>query len=145
MDKQQQDFYEKIRKQVREWCASEDGRSNEYVEYLLVAPDLFHLLCKLVVDKDVPAGHKAKLVMVMAYFVSPIDLIPEGLVGPVGFADDIALTAYALNKLLNDVNEEVVLRNWAGDADLLSFIQEILRIADKMIGTGLWSKVKNMF
>lgn len=145
MDKQQQDFYEKIRKQVREWCASEDGRNNEYVEYLLVAPDLFHLLCKLVVDKDVPAAHKAKLVMVMAYFVSPIDLIPEGLVGPVGFADDIALTVYALNKLLNDVNEEVVLRNWAGDADLLSLIQEVLRIADKMIGTGLWSKVKNMF
>jgi uncharacterized membrane protein YkvA (DUF1232 family) len=34
---------------------------------------------------------KAFLIAVIAYVVSPIDLIPEGFLGPVGFLDDIVV------------------------------------------------------
>lgn len=145
MDQQQNDFYQKIRAQINDWATSEDGTKSEWINYVLVAPDLFHLLCKLVIDKNVPASHKTKLVIVIAYFVSPVDLVPEGIVGPIGFVDDIALTAYALNSLLNEVEEKVVLKHWVGDNDLLKLIQEVLKVADEMVGSGLWSKIKGMF
>jgi uncharacterized membrane protein YkvA (DUF1232 family) len=30
----------------------------------------------------VPAGQKARLALLLAYFVSPMDAVPEGIVGP---------------------------------------------------------------
>jgi len=49
-------------------------------------------LFKLSVDARIPLAHKAQLAAAIAYFVSPFDLIPEGLIGPGGFLDDIALS-----------------------------------------------------
>ena len=112
--------------------------------YLLVAPDLFHLLCKLTLDKEVPAKEKAKLAIVIAYFVSPLDLIPEAVVGPVGYIDDIVLSAYVLNSIISKTNPEVVIKHWAGDQDVLEVIQEILKVADEMVGSGLWRKLKGL-
>jgi len=71
------DFYQQLRADIRTWLETKTGRSSKWSEYLLVAPDLFHLLCKLALDKEVPAGEKAKLAGAIAYFVSPIDLLPE--------------------------------------------------------------------
>jgi len=34
--------------------------------------------------------------------------------------------------------------HWAGDGDVLQNIQEILRFADEIIGSGMWKKVKNL-
>ena len=54
------DFYQQLRGEIREWLQTKTGQSSKWSEYLLLAPDLFHLLCKLAVDKDVPAKEKAK-------------------------------------------------------------------------------------
>lgn len=138
------DFYQKLRAKMRDWLEGKAGKGHKFAEYLMVAPDLFHLLCKLVVDKDVPAGEKAKLVLVIAYFVSPIDLVPEGVVGPVGYVDDVALSALVLNGMLNKVDPSVVRKHWAGDGDALDVIQNILQVADKMVGSGLWKRLKDL-
>lgn len=111
----------------------------------MFAPDLFHLLCKLSIDKDVPAIEKAKVVAAIAYFVSPIDFIPEAITGPLGYADDIALAAYVLNNFVNNTDEERVRKHWVGDADVLNLIQQILSIADAMLGSGLWENIKRAF
>ena len=139
------DFYDKLRNKMREWLKSDEGKTNKVAEYLMFAPDLFHLLCKLSIDKDVPAIEKAKLFGAIAYFVSPIDFIPEALTGPLGYADDIALAAYVLNSLINNTDEEIVKKYWVGDSDVLNLIQQILAIADAMLGSGLWEKIKNAF
>lgn len=139
------DFYEKLRRKITEFSQSKRGREHKFIEYILLVPDLFYLLCKLTVDKDVPVVEKTKLVGVITYFISPIDLVPEVILGPIGYLDDIALVTYVLNGLLNKVDSEVVKRNWPGDEDILDVIQQILRVADKMIGVGLWNKIKMMF
>jgi uncharacterized membrane protein YkvA (DUF1232 family) len=36
------------------------------------------------------------LIATIIYDISPIDLIPEGILGPFGFADDVALTTVVL-------------------------------------------------
>lgn len=136
------DFYKKLRKQFREWLKTDEGKTNKFAEYLMFAPDLFHLLCKLSIDKDVPAIEKAKLVAAIAYFVSPVDLMPEVLAGPLGYVDDIALAAYVLNSLINKTDEQIIRKHWVGDGDVLNVIQQILNIADAMLGSGIWESLK---
>jgi len=135
-------FYQRIRKKVREW-AKENGDKYEFSDYVLLAPDLFHLLCKLSADGDVPASKKAKLLGAIGYFVAPIDAVPEGVVGPAGYVDDVALSAHVLNDIINEVGEEVVQRHWAGGEDVLTVVQNILEMADEILGAGLWKEIKN--
>ena len=135
------DYYRKIRDKTKKWIDSRTGRRHKWSEFILFAPDLFHLLCKLVTDPAVPVKEKSKLVAAIAYFISPIDLIPEAIVGPAGYLDDIALAAYVLSSLLTKTDPAVLQRHWAGDGEVLDLIQRILRVADKMIGSGLWRKL----
>ncbi len=141
---QHPDFYHELRAKVKTWINSDAGKDHKWAEYLLATPDLFHLLCKLSIDKDVPITEKAKLAGAIAYFVSPIDLLPEALIGPLGYADDISLAAYVLNQIVNKTDPEVVKRHWAGDGDVLDLIQQILEKADQMIGSGLWRKLRDL-
>ncbi len=143
MDARHEDFYQALRKRIRKWLDTRQGAESRWAEYVLFAPDLFHLLCKLALDKDVPNAEKSKLAVALAYFVAPIDVLPEIVLGPVGFIDDIALAAYVLNSLVNDINPDIVKKHWAGDEDILHVIRKILKAADDMVGSGLWKKVKN--
>ena len=111
----------------------------------MFAPDLFHLLCKLAVDKDVLIADKAKLAGAIVYYLSPVDIIPELLIGPLGFADDIAVAAYVLNQIINHSDPEIVKKHWAGEGEVLEIIQRILVSADQMLGSGLWAKIKQKF
>ena len=92
-----------------------------------------------------PASKKAKFLAVIVYFISPLDLLPEFLLGPLGYLDDIALTAYVLNEYINETDAQIVRELWAGDQDILTSIKNILVSADKMIGSGLWNKLRNRF
>ncbi|MFA6809048.1 MAG: DUF1232 domain-containing protein, partial [Eubacteriales bacterium] len=139
------DFYQSLREKIREYFKSDEGKSNKYAEYILIAPDLFHLLCKLALDKDVNVENKAKLAIAIAYFVSPVDLIPELLMGPAGYIDDIAVAAYVINSIINKTDPEVVAKHWAGEGDILLKVEEILKMADNMVGSGAWNKIKGMF
>jgi len=145
MKNNQLDFYQSLRTTIRDWLQNEDGKANKWAEYLMCAPDIFHLLCKLAIDKDVLVADKAKLAGVIIYFISPVDLIPEALIGPLGYADDIALAAYVLNGIVNNTDPEIIKKHWAGEGDVLQVIQQILAVADEMVGSGLWNKLKRLF
>ena len=145
MNKEHEAFYQTLRRTIREWTASEEGKANRYVEFILLVPDFFNLLVQLTLDPDVSVKDKAKVAAAIAYFISPIDLIPEGIVGPIGYIDDIGVTAYVLNNILQNTPEEVLLRHWENESDLLVNIQSILQLADEMIGSGLWQRLRKMF
>jgi uncharacterized membrane protein YkvA (DUF1232 family) len=119
--------------------------NNKYADYLLLAPDLFHLLVKLSIDERVPSDKKAKFALVIAYFISPLDLLPELMLGPLGYLDDIALTAYVINQYINETDPSIVRELWAGDQDILTAIKNIVAGADKFIGSGLWKKLRSKF
>ncbi len=139
------DFYQKLRKTFRDWLSTDQGKNYKWSDYLLFAPDLFHVLCKVLADKDTPMEDKAKIAGAVAYFISPIDLLPEAVLGPIGYADDIILAAYVLNSVINKSGPEIVRRHWAGDEDVLRVISQVLESADEMVGSGLWRKLKGKF
>lgn len=140
-NKTHNDFYKNIRKKVDNWIQNRRGAS-KYSKYILLAPDMFHLLCRLSVDPEVPVKEKAKLGAAIAYFITPMDFIPEMLTGPIGYMDDVALAAYVLNSIINNVDPALVKKHWAGDENILEIIRQILARADQMIGKGVWEKVK---
>ncbi len=144
-NKENKDFYEKIRKKIINYLESEKGRKYKYGKYLLLAPDFFYLLCKLSVNKDVSISSKALLFSAIAYYISPLDLLPEIIVGPLGFIDDVALGAFVLRKIINDTSPELVEKYWLGEKNVLQVIQDVLKVADEMIGSGLWKKIKKLF
>ena len=149
-DPQHKDFYHKLRAGVRAWPKRKHRRSSKWSEYILFAPDLFHLLCKLSIDSQVPAKIKLKLAGAIAYFASPFDLMPEALMGFIGFSDDIALAAYVLNSTLNSCNPDILKRHWAGDQDILELIQRIMKWTDSVgrsgvLRTRVLAKLRKMF
>jgi len=140
----EQDFYQKLRVKIVNWLNSETGQQNKWAEYLLLVPDFFHLLIKLATDEEVPKNEKAKLILAVAYFISPIDLMPEAFLGPLGYLDDLAISAYVLNGIINNSSPELIQKHWAGEGDVLFQIKSVLAKADEMIGSGLWQKIKKM-
>lgn len=139
MEKKYDDFYKKIRKQIADFL---EKKNFQYGHILLLAPDFFHLLIKLSLDDRVPSEKKVKLAAGILYFLSPIDLLPEAIFGPVGYMDDIALAAYILNDFVNHGDMDILYEHWAGEGDILASIQNVLTIADKYLGAGLWQRIK---
>jgi len=139
----ERDFWVNLRASIKKW--EEENPNYKFLEYVLLAPDLFHLLVKLTFEKDVATKHKAKLGIAIAYFISPIDIIPD-FIPVVGFLDDIAVAAYALNSILNEVDPEIVRRNWAvEETDILEFVKKIVAKTDDMIGKGLYKRIAKLF
>ena len=143
-EKEHADFYQQIRKRVRGWATANVGSKGKLVEVILAAPDLFHLLCRLAADPRVPTREKGKLVFAIAYFVSPLDLLPEGIMGPAGYLDDVALAAWVIRSMLDTTDPLVVREHWAGDGDVLLLIEQIVTRADDMLGSGLWRRIRKL-
>lgn len=139
------DFYQKLRNNISGWANSKKGRCHRWTKYLMLAPDFFHLLCRAMLDKYVPIYQKLRLSFVIAYFVSPVDLFSEIVMGPVAYVDDVALVAYAVHNLVNTVDPKIVTRHWAGDDDLLETVKHIMADAELMLTSGLWKKLKKLF
>jgi uncharacterized membrane protein YkvA (DUF1232 family) len=140
MDSKQQDFYQNLRLKIANYL---DKKDFAYGDILLLAPDFFHLLIKLSLDNRVETRKKAKLAFAITYFFSPIDLLPEMILGPIGYLDDIALAAYVLNDFVNNNDSDLLYEHWAGQSDVLASIQNVLTMANQFLGEGLWKRVKN--
>jgi len=138
----QNDLYRELRGKVALW-ATEKGGYFKYAEYLCLPPDFLYLLGRLMLDKRVPVKAKAKVGLVLVYFISPFDIIPEFLLGPIGFGDDIILAVWTVNSFLQSVDRQVLVDNWPSHSDFLAQAEKIMAVADKYLGKSMVTKVKN--
>lgn len=56
-------------------------------------------------DPDTPGPAKATIIGAVAYFVLPLDLIPDALIG-VGYTDDIAAIGLAFTAVVGSIKPE---------------------------------------
>lgn len=105
----------------------DESSQTKLVEYGLLLPRLLKLVWKLARDPRVPARAKATLFLVAGYLVSPVDVIPDFIPG-IGQMDDIFVVAFALDQILNRIDDEIVREHWEGDSDVLDVVREILDI-----------------
>jgi uncharacterized membrane protein YkvA (DUF1232 family) len=103
------------------------GAPTGLLDAILLLPDLAVLLLRLLRDPRVPFSCKVIAVLGVGYALSPIDLIPSLLVGPIGLVDDLLVVSAALSKILNQVHPDVVRSHWSGQGDVLDSIQRAAR------------------
>ncbi|MEK3977548.1 DUF1232 domain-containing protein [Psychrobacillus sp. FSL K6-2836] len=131
---EQQDFYTKLRSKITNYGESKKGKTTKFAPYLLFAPDLFHLLIKAMLDNRIDTKYKTIIGSGILYFITPIDVLPEGLIGPGGFIDDIIVATFVVNMLLNRFSTEVIEEHWAGDEKLLNVLKKVSKTSDSLIG-----------
>ena len=89
---------------------------------------------RLLRDQRVSLGDKAVALLGLGYVLSPIDLLPEVLLGPIGLLDDLVVVAATLSRLLNHVHPDVVRSHWPGQGDALDAIQRVTRLDGELRG-----------
>jgi uncharacterized membrane protein YkvA (DUF1232 family) len=95
---------------------------------LMLIPNFLKLLFRLFKDSRVPLAEKALLIGVIAYVLSPLDLIPD-LVPFVGQVDDLYLIALVVLRLLTRTSDSVLREHWDGRGDLAATVGSIDRAA----------------
>lgn len=115
-------FYDRLRRRIVD---SAPGASSGMRDLLLLLPDLTILLMRLMRDRRVPRFQKGLALAGLAYVLSPIDLMPALLLGPLGLLDDLFIVAACLSRLLNHVHPDVVRGHWPGQGDALDVIQRV--------------------
>ena len=94
-------------------------------EAALALPNLVKLLYRLMRDSRVPARRKVTAGMAVAYVASPIDVVPD-FIPFVGQVDDILLVTFAVHRLIQSVDAEVVEELWDGSGDAYEVVAAIL-------------------
>ena len=137
-------FYDRLRKVIDAKIDRRGALISKAAGWLLFLPDLFVLLFRLTRDARVSRKNKVILGAALVYFVSPFDLLPEVIVGPIGYVDDLILAAYVLNKILKDTDESVLRDHWSGDGDILQIVKHVLNEADSMAESKTLTKLKRI-
>ena len=138
-------FYDRMRNSIRGYLDKSGKLAGKTGEYLLLAPDVFVLLWRLVTDSRVNSKNKMMLGSGLAYYFFPLDIMPEGFLGPIGYIDDLVFGVYLLNKMLSDTDVEVLREHWSGSDDVLDMIKSVLAAADNLVGSDILGRIKKSF
>lgn len=90
-----------------------------------ILPDLLRLLKRLAADKSLPRGVRARLWLLLAFVISPIDLIPD-FIPVIGYLDEAILVALVLRSVVRRGGQQAIERHWPGAPEGLA---AVLRIA----------------
>lgn len=120
-------LYDRLRARVIEPRAGEGSRLRDLLLWL---PDFVVLLARLLRDERVPSASKWVASLALGYVLSPIDLLPALLMGPLGLVDDLIIAAGALSLLMNQTHPDVIRHHWPGQDDALSAVQRVTSWAE---------------
>ncbi|MCB5224502.1 MAG: YkvA family protein [Candidatus Cloacimonadaceae bacterium] len=138
-------FYEKLRDKAKDWTKEKTGKTgNKVAEYLFLLPDLFILVCRVAIDKRVPAKRKLMLGGVIAYVMLPLDIIPD-FIPVLGYVDDLVVVVMGLNTLLNEIDQHILEDNWSGDGNILHLLQKISATAEQFLDRKVMRRIKRWF
>jgi len=85
-------------------------------ELLAVVPDVLRLLRSLVRDGSVPADVRLVVIALVAWILSPIDLIPE-FIPVLGPLDDVVVAVVAMRYVRRRVGLADLEARWQGTPD----------------------------
>lgn len=91
---------------------------------LRLLPDLLTLLRRLTADRTLPRGIRVRLVLLLIYLASPIDLVPDFL-PVIGYADDAIIVALVLRSVIRKAGNGPLEQHWPGSPAGLSLIQRL--------------------
>ncbi|MGD2116053.1 MAG: YkvA family protein [Acidobacteriota bacterium] len=138
-------FYDRLRERILARIDRRGGKmADATVRALLLVPDVFILLVRLAMDREVPSSARMMIGGALAYFVLPMDLMPEALLGAGGFLDDLVLATAVLSQAFSGELEPYARRHWSGSEDLRVVIQDIAYTAENLLGAKLYGRVEHL-
>lgn len=136
-------FYDRLRARV---LAAVERRGSKLgaraAEALLLVPDVFVLLARLALDPEVPKPKRLLVASTLAYFVVPVDFLPEAVVGVGGFADDLVLAVAVLSQAFGRELEPYAERYWSGSKKLRTVLGDVLDAAHALVGYNVYERLK---
>ena len=102
-----------------------EGVSSRLKQLARVVPELGTLFLRLARDRRVNPLRRLQLIVLGAYLVSPIDLVPD-FIPVIGHLDDAAIAAVVLRGVVRSAGPAVVAEHWPGSSRTLNVV---LRLA----------------
>jgi uncharacterized membrane protein YkvA (DUF1232 family) len=138
-------FYDRLRERILHAVEKRGGKMTEgAAKTLLLVPDVFILLLRLTLDKEVPGSTRAMIGGALAYFVFPADLFPEMLLGAAGYMDDLVLAAAVLAQAFSGDLEPYARKHWSGPEDLRVVLRDITETAQSLLGQNVYDRLKRL-
>lgn len=94
-------------------------------ELLGLIPDVLRLLRSVVGDRSVPLDVRLVLVGLLAWILSPIDLIPE-FIPVLGPLDDVVVAVVAMRYMRRRIGVEDLRRRWTGSEDGFALLIRVI-------------------
>jgi uncharacterized membrane protein YkvA (DUF1232 family) len=93
------------------------------------------MLTRLLDDPRLPKKLRLLVLAAVAYFILPVDIIPEEMEGPYGYVDDIWLCAFVADRVTKKTGtDEILVSNWDEEGAIIPLIEEILNGEKNLIG-----------
>ena len=138
-------FYDKLRERVMDAVEERGGKLGPAaVRGLLVVPDVFILMVRLAMDKEVPGSARAMIGGALAYFILPVDLLPEAVIGAGGYLDDLVLANAVLAHTFSGELEPYARKHWSGKEDLRKVLGDVADAAQGLLGNNMYGRVKKL-
>jgi len=94
-------------------------------ELLGLIPDILRLLRSLIGDRSAPLDVRLVLIGLVAWIVSPIDLIPEFIPG-LGPLDDVIVAIVAMRYTRRRIGIDGISARWTGSDDGLRLLVRVI-------------------
>ena len=94
-------------------------------ELVGIIPDVLRLLRSLIGDRSVPLDVRAVLVGLLAWIISPIDLIPE-FIPVLGPLDDVVVAVVSMRYVRRRMGSEELRRRWVGTPEGFALLTRVI-------------------
>lgn len=135
-------FYDRLRARIAKAVGKGGSLGASTVKILLMVPDIFILLVRLVLDRQVPSQTRALIGGALAYFILPVDLLPEALLGVGGYVDDAVLATAVLSQVFGSDLEPFVRKHWSGSDDIRVVLKDISSAARSLLGESVYERLR---
>lgn len=92
-------------------------------------PDVVRLVRRLARDPNVSKGVRRRLLLLLAYLASPLDLVPD-FIPVVGYADDVIAVAIVLRSVVRSAGRGALEAHWSGSPKGLALVQQLAGIGE---------------
>jgi uncharacterized membrane protein YkvA (DUF1232 family) len=107
------------------WVTKPDDAS--ITDALRLLPDVVRLVSRLARAPEVPRRVRVALFVLLAYLVSPIDIVPD-FIPVLGYADDAVIVALTLRWVARHAGADALERHWPGTPEGLDAVRRLTRI-----------------
>lgn len=126
MEQDFQDYYDVLSYNLETY-------KGEYASFIDNGPALFKFLNDLLIKKELTSEYKLKISAAIAYYVVPMDVIPEQIYGPYGYIDDIFISSYVIKLLAEEYGYSYLEKYWGEDGELKSIVEECLEKSSEIL------------